>query len=143
MYRPARGVGQLDTLWADFKDFWNPRLTTSTVAANAYQRAVYGNIPTPTPGTVPGGAAPSTPVSYDPATGTVTNNTTGETVQVTDPAARAAALTALINESIASGDYNPDGTPVASDLSTIPGWAWALGLGVVGLLVVSAVGGRH
>lgn len=148
MYRPVRrlGVGDLATVWQDFKDFWNPALPTSTVAANYYERALYGNIPAPTPGTVPGGAAPKLPVSYDPSTGTVTDNTTGETIQVTDPTARALALTDLINQAMASGAYTPNAPPVATDLSSvlgnIPGWAWALG-GVVGLGLVLSIGGKR
>ena len=144
MYRPAPGMGQLSTVWQDFKDFWNPSLPTSTVAANVYQRATYGNIPAPTTATVPGGPAPNLPLTYDATTGTVTDNTTGETISVTDPTDRAAALTALINQSIASGDYTPDATPVATDLSNIPGWAWALGAGLVGVVVLSiALGGKR
>lgn len=159
MYRRPRGFGdlipgsttmtpaqraaanlRLANFWADVKDVFDPSLPTSEVGANIYQRWTYGNLPTPTAGTVPGGAAPGMPVSYDPSTGTVTDNTTGATIQVTDPTERAAALTDLINSSIASGAYTPDAPPLATDLSTIPVWAWALGLGVVGLLVVSMVG---
>ena len=145
-YRRARGLGQntLATTWQDFLDFWNPSLTTSTVAANIYQRAQYGNIPTPTPGTVPGGAAPNLPVTYDPSTGLVTDNTTGATVQITDPTQRATALTDLINQAIASGNYTPAGAPVASTLGSIPGWVWALGAGLGGVLLLSlAMGGRR
>lgn len=144
----ARANQTLGNYWQDFLDFWNPALPTSTVGANIYERNQYGIIPVPTPATVPGGAAPGAPVSYDPSTGTVSaTNTSGETVEITDPQARAQALTDLINQAISSGSYTPSGTPVASDLASlfgnIPGWAWAVG-GVVGLgLVLSLVGGRR
>jgi hypothetical protein len=162
MYRRIGGMGQTSAddaakraaanqkilnFWADLKDIFNPSLQTSEVGANIYQRYQYGSIPTPTEGTVPGGTAPNLPVSYDPATGTATDNTTGETVQITDPTARGQALRDLINQAIASGAYTPSGTPIASDLSDltggIPGWVWWAGAGLLAVVALGAVGGRH
>ena len=147
MYRRPRGMGQGSTSgalsvltqnsgvdWSKIPWYETPFIAVDVGAFKAYCLANPSDQHcTAGPALAPGSVSPGLPKNYVDVTptGAIPDNPTGET--------EVNPYTVILPDS----SQLPVADLPSLPTSSIPGWAWALGLGVVGLLVVSMVGGRH